>query len=169
VTAKTKNLRLFALLLAIWLFAACERSTHVKVEGGATPVFVFSGSGNLAKLEVYILPVSYENETHPFWTSPAVWRIDAQQGYLRGHSLGGIGKVTYGVIPPGYKQVSPENNQPPPPILPDRIYQVSCDTTNAPHGGAAFQVKEGKARNVDVQLPCFTQQDGKWIKVPCVP
>lgn len=168
MTAKTKNLRLIALLLAIGLFAGCERSTHVKVEGGTTPVFVLSGSGNLAKLEVYLLPISYEKETKPFWTSPAVWRIDAQEGYSSGRSLQDLDKVTYGVVPPGYKQVNPENNQPPPTTLPDRIYEVSCDTTNAPHGAAAFQVKAGRARNVDVELPCFTEQNGKWTKVPCV-
>ena len=168
MTAKIKNLRLFSLLLVAWFFTGCERSTHVTVEGGATPVFVLSGSGNLAKLEVYLLPISYENEAKPFWASPPVWRIDAKQGYSSGRSLIDIDKVTYGVVPPGYKQVNPENNQPPPTIFPHRIYQVSCDTTNAPHGAAAFQVKEGKARNVDVELPCFTQQNGKWMKVPCV-
>jgi hypothetical protein len=168
VTAKTRFLRLLALVLAIWLLAGCERLTRVRVEGEATPVFVLSGSGNLAKLEVYLLPISYENETDPFWTSPAVWRIDVQQGYLRRRSLEDIGKVTYGAVPLGYKQTNPENNQPPPAILPDRIYRVSLETTNAPHGGATFQVGEGKARNVDVELPCFTQQDGKWMKAPCV-
>jgi hypothetical protein len=168
VLSKIAYLKLLAFLLPILLFAGCERSTRVRVEGGVTPVFAFSGSGNLAKLEVYLLPISYENETKPFWTSPAVWRIDAQQGYSRGRSLQDIDKVTYGVVPPGYKQVNPENNQPPPTILPDRIYQVSCDTTNAPHGATAFQVREGKARSVDVELPCFTEQNGGWMKVPCV-
>jgi hypothetical protein len=168
VTAKTRFLRLLALVLAIWLLAGCERLTRVRVEGGATPVFVLSGSGNLAKLEVYLFPISSENETDPFWTSPAVWRIDVQQGYLRRRSLEDIGKVAYGAVPLGYKQTNPENNQPPPPILPDRIYRVSLETTNAPHGGTTFQVKEGKARNVDVELPCFTHQNGKWMKVPCV-
>jgi hypothetical protein len=168
LTAIYRNLKLFTLFLAIWPFAGCERSTHVKVEGGTTPVFSFSGSGNLANFEVYLLPESYENETEPFWTRPAAWRIDAQEGYLRGRTLEEIGKITYGVVPVGYKQVKPENNQPPPPILPSRIYRASCDTTNAPHGGVTFQIKEGKARIVDLELPCFTQQDGKWTKVPCV-
>jgi uncharacterized lipoprotein YajG len=54
VTAKTRNMKLLVLLLIIWLFAGCERSTHVTVEGGSTPVFSFTGSGNLANLEIKI-------------------------------------------------------------------------------------------------------------------
>ena len=73
MTAKTRNLRPFALLLAIGFLAGCERSTHVKVEGGASPVFVISGSGKLASFVVYS-PDFAEKAESPWDENVALWK-----------------------------------------------------------------------------------------------
>src|SRR5215472_14498752 len=94
--------------------AAClrERPTRVELEGAATPVFVLSGGGELASFSVYVLPASPEKMQKPIFEETPVWRIVAQPDWMHGSRVEKIGRLTYGVVPPGYAQDIPGSGAP---------------------------------------------------------
>ena len=173
--AKTRNLRLLALLLPIWFLAGCERLTHVRLEGGATPVFVLTGSGNLNSFSVYLIsPPDYKlGRTvdslfdDSYFTEPVQWRVEVPDG-LHGSPVESLSDLTYGVVPPGYKQKIPAGGSAPPAIIPGRTYFFECSTNNAPGASGAFQVINGKPVPVQVNLPCLQARNGKEVTVACI-
>src|SRR3989442_2620413 len=154
------------LLAVVFIFlGGCrsERSTEVRLEGEALPIFVLSGSGRLAIFTISALP-SEEKISSPYSVMP-LWRIEAESGYLSGRPVEEIGKLTYGRLPAGYKQVYPESNQSPQPILPGTIYEFYFETTGAPHARGLFEVQKGKTVKLDRPAPCFQQHEGQWQQV----
>jgi hypothetical protein len=77
------------------------------VSGGAAPVFAFSGSGNLASFVVYS-PDFAEKAESPWDENLALWKIKPIGGYSNATPIGKLERITYGVVPDGYKQVKPE-------------------------------------------------------------
>jgi hypothetical protein len=166
------------LLLLAWWFSAHyfgERPTYVKVEGGITPVFVLSGSGNLSSFSVYLVSPSdlkigravtglFDDS---FFTEPPVWRIEAQGDLMHGRRVEDVDRVTYGVIPPGYKQKIPPDGSASAANLQGRKYYFHCETTNAPTASGGFQVDNGKANSIVIGLPCLERRDGREMTVPC--
>jgi hypothetical protein len=58
---KVRRLNLLAFLIVTYLVSGCERETTARIEGGATPVFVLTGSGNLNSFSVYLIsPPDYK-------------------------------------------------------------------------------------------------------------
>jgi len=165
VTAKTRNLRPFALLLAIGFLAGCERSTHVKVEGGASPVFVISGSGKLASFVVYS-PDFAEKAESPWDENLAIWEIKATGGHLNGTPVGQLERITYGVLPNGYRQVKPQVGSAPP-LTEGLKYFYDVETTNAPGAAGFLEIRNSQAVPADGPHACFGRKDNKWTRVPC--
>lgn len=165
MTAKIKNLRLFALLLAIGLFAACKRSTHVKVEGGTTPVFVLSGSGNLESFVVYS-PDFAEKAESPWDENLALWKIRPNRERLHGTPVEQPGRITYGLVPDGYRQVRPWDGSAPP-LTEGQKYFYDVETTNAPGAGGFVEIRNSQAVPTDGPHACFGGKDKKWIRVSC--
>jgi hypothetical protein len=165
MTAKTRNMGLFALLLAIWLFAGCERSTHVRVAGGTIPVFAFSGSGNLASFVVYS-PDFAEKAESPWDDNFALWEIKPIGGHSNATPVGKLERITYGVVPDGYKQVKPEVGLAPP-LTAGSKYFYDVETTNAPGTAGYLEIRNSRAVRTDGPHPCFGGKDKKWIRVPC--
>jgi hypothetical protein len=169
VAGKLKDLIFILLLLSIWLFPGCfgERPTHVEVKGGTMPVFILAGSGELSNFSIYLLPPSPETMDKPIFDETPVWRIEALPNWLHGRPVEEISQLTYGVVPPRYKQTISKDGSPPPAIIPGRAYFFDCETTDAPIARGAFQVNAGKAVPVVVRMPCLEVREGKWVTVPC--
>ena len=163
---KAEHLERVALLLLAWCLSGCERPTHVGIEGGTVPVFLFSGSGELAIFVVYG-PDYITKAQSPSDESVAVWKIKATGGYFAGMPVEDLEKITYGVVPDGYIQVKPQVGSAPP-LLERQTYVYWAETTNAPGSGGAFEVREGRAVPTNVQGPCFESKEGKWVRVPCL-
>jgi hypothetical protein len=165
VTAKIGNLRLFSLLLATWFLTGCERSTHVTVEGGATPVFVISGSGKLASFVVYS-PDFAEKAESPFDENFALWEIKPTGGHLSATPVGQLERITYGVVPEGYSQVRPKVGSAPP-LREGQKYFYWAETTNAPWAQGFLEIRNSQAVPTDGPGLCFGRKDNKWIRVTC--
>lgn len=163
--AKIENLRPIAFLLVAWFFAGCERSTHIRIEGGTAPVFVLSGSGELAIFVVYG-PDYITKAENPFDESFALWEIKPSAGYLAGTPVGELKRITYGVVPDGYVQVRPQLGSAPP-LMEGQKYFYSADTTDATGVAGFVEIRNARAVPTQVQGPCFGRRDKKWIRVPC--
>ena len=121
-----------------------ERPTQVKLEGGERPVFVLSGSGTLEDLVVY-----GPKQREMFGDrSNALWEILPKKG-LKRRGVEELGRITYGIVPAGYKQVYPERSAPPPLLVPGVRYEYWFITVNAPHARKDFEIRDGKA----VEIP----------------
>jgi len=165
VTAKTRNLGLFSLLLAAWLYAGCERSTHVRVEGGTTPVFVISGSGKLASFVVYS-PDFAEKAESPWDENFALWKIKPIGGHLSATPVGKLERITYGLVPDGYRQVKPPVGSAPP-LTEGQKYFYDVETHNAPGTAGFLEIRNSQAVATDGPHVCFGGEGKKWIRVPC--
>jgi hypothetical protein len=154
----------------------CERSTQVRLEGGTSPVFLLSGSGNVTDFSVYIVSRSDFSlgrtvdspSSESFFTQPAVWRIETRGGVIHVPAIKDIGQVTYGVVPKGYTQSVPSDGSVPPPILQGKQYFFDCVTVNAPGTRGFFQLIDGKVVPSQINLPCITARNGKEVTVPCL-
>jgi hypothetical protein len=133
-------------LIPLLLFmATCERPTVVKLGGGNPPTFTLSGSGELGDLRIYGPKQRDVGSDLSF----AMWEIMPVNGYLEGEPIERLGKITYGVVPKGYKQIYPENDAPAPALVPGQKYEYWFQTINAPHARGYFEIKDGKA----VEIP----------------
>ena len=165
------------MLLASFAMSGCdfEQATQVAVSGDSKPAFALSGSGTLGAFTIYIVsPDDYklgrtmnDFSLDSFFTQPAVWRIQAQAGYLQGNALRKIRRINYGVIPSGYKQTIPADGSAPQAILAGRDYFFDCDTVNAPGSRGSFQLQNNKMVATKIQLPCQEMQGGKETTVRC--
>ena len=165
VTAKIRKVRVVLLLLIAWSLMGCERTTQVKIKGGTTPVFVLSGSGELAIFTVYG-PDYITKSEKPFDEDFALWEIRPPGGYLAGAHIEDLGSVTYGVVPPGYEQVKPQVGSPPP-LTEGQRYFFHVDTTDAPGAAGFVEIRNSQALQTHGGAPCFGGKDGKWVRAPC--
>lgn len=153
-----------AILLAL-LITGCERPTRVRIEGDAIPVFVLSGSGEVAIFTVYS-PDYMTKAAEPDDENFALWRISATSGYFGGAYIGQLGRITYGVVPPGYTQQRPFVGAAPP-LTGDGKYSYFVETTDAPGAGGYFEIRNSRASAASGSGPCFQTKNQKWINVPC--
>jgi hypothetical protein len=152
-----------------------ERPTQLRLEGGSSPVFLLSGSGDVADFSVYIVSPSDFSfgrtveslSLKSFFSQPAVWQIESQGGMFHARAVENIGRLTYGVVPQGYKQSTPSDGSAPPPILQGKQYFFDCATVNAPGTRGSFQLIDGKVVLSQINLPCTQARNGKQITVPC--
>jgi tellurite resistance protein TerC len=121
-----------------------QRATRIRMESGNPPVFVLTGSGSLAHLLI-CRSRREDGDVLDF----AMWEIEPVGGYQNGRLVEEIGAITYGVVPPGYKQSYPENGATPPALQPGNKYEYWFDTTNAPHARSYFVIRD--ARAIEVQ------------------
>ena len=87
-----------ASLATVSFLAACERSTHVRIEGSAQPVFVLSGSGRLCSFVVYS-PEYSQKAKSPWDEDLALWKIDVAEENSTGTPVGSLDRIVYGVFP----------------------------------------------------------------------
>jgi len=152
-------------MLTLILSGCLEVPTQVKLEGSQIPVFALAGTGNLGSFSIYSLPPEEKLKSRD--QIKLLWKIMSEPNGSAGYSLRAVGKVTYGVVPKGYKQVFPETGASPEGIVPGARYSFYCETTNAPHAGGLFALKNGLAIKLNERVPCFEEQAGKSVRVPC--
>ena len=160
-------IRTCGVVLVALFVAGCERPTNVRIEGGATPVFVLSGSGEVAVFTVYS-PDYATKAAEPDDENFALWRISATRGYFGGTYIGRLGKIVYGVVPPGYTQLRPLAGAPPA-LTSDGKYSYFVETTDAPGAGGYLEIRNSRAYATGGSGPCFRSENQKWINVPCLP
>ena len=146
------------------LLTACERSTHVRIKGGARPSFVLSGSGRLCSFVVYS-PEFAQKAQSPWDEDLALWKITVADGRSTGTPVGRL-QIIYGVLPEGYIQIRPKTGSAP--LLKEGekyFYQVT--TTGAPGAGGYLEIRNSQAISTDGPPVCFGGESRKWVPVPC--
>jgi hypothetical protein len=127
---------LAVLLLATLCCAECERDTEISVKGGNPPVFEFSGNGNLVFLSVSDdSPNKVEERSGGF-----LWKITPESG---NSYVNRLPPITYGQVPPGFKQEIPADGAPPP-LIEGKYYQVSAPAYNANGDWVYILIRNGK-------------------------
>ena len=135
------------------------------IEGGTTPVFAFSGNGKLASFVIYSPDFAQKAES-PWDQNFALWKIKPIREHLNGTPIEDLRRITYGVVPEGYRQVKPEVGSAPP-LTEGQKYFYDVETTNAPGAAGFVEIRNSKAVPTEGPHPCFGGKDKKWIRVPC--
>lgn len=171
-----KILHLLTTIFGCFSIVGCywERPTQVRLEGPG-PVFVLSGSGRLSSFSVYVVSPPDLNfgrtvdslSLDSFFTQPAVWHIESQADVSDGRVVSDIARLSYGIVPYGYKQSAPLDGLAPPPIAPGRQYFFDCNTVNASGSSGSFQLVNNKVLCSQIHLPCLQARDEKQMTVPC--
>ncbi len=131
-------LTFFVVLLTV-LNVACERATTLTFEGGNPPKFVMTGSGSLGLLRVR----GPERQREALGeTAFLYWEIEPATPNSD-RSVEKMGAITYGQVPPGYKQIYPENGMAPP-LIEEKVYNIRIAANNAPGIIKDFMIKNGK-------------------------
>lgn len=165
MTTKIRTLTILGLILVAESLSGCERPTHVKLEGGAAPVFELSGSGAVAIFTVYS-PDYITKAEKPDDENFALWEIKPSAGHLRGTWIRDLGSITYGVVPAEYVQAIPKVGSPPP-LTEGQRYFFTVDTTNAEGAAGFVEIRNSQAIQTHGGGPCFGLKDGKWFRAPC--
>lgn len=155
---------MFVLLALSCFLTACERTTHVRIQGTSAPVFWVSGSGRLACLTVYS-PDFPEKAKSPSDEDFAVWKIGPKDGHS-GLPLGQLGQIAYGAVPEGYQQLKPSVGSAP--FLKEgEKYFYELNTTDAPGAAGYLEIRNSQASATDGPGICFGSEGNKWIRTRC--
>jgi hypothetical protein len=133
-------------LIGLFLGSACERRTAVTIEGGNVPKFHLSGTGRLGEALIFDPAEEAIAKTDPFDRTHAIWDIvrGTQDEPLRVQDL----TITYGIVPPGYKQLKPTGGAELPSLIAGKRYRYSFVTVDAPWAAGYFEIRDNKATEV---------------------
>ena len=152
-------------LVECFLTGCGEWPTSVRIEGGTAPAFSLSGGGDVAIFTVYS-PDYMTKAKCPGDEDFALWKIKPSGGYLHGTYIPKLGSITYGVVPEDYVQIRPKDGTPPP-LKEGQKYFYFVETTNAAGAGGYLEIKNSRAVETTGSGPCFQDNYGKWVLVPC--
>jgi hypothetical protein len=152
-----KHLALLALLLPI----GCEIDTRLKVSKENPPKFIFTGRVGLAQFFVsgpYTLDELKLVTGQKGWAEEnlskvksmvdrKLWQLDPAVRALEAE----IHPIAYGIVPPGFSQVYPTNNQPAAPLLEGRYYRVIAARYSSDGRNIDFVIQNGKAVEVSLE------------------
>jgi hypothetical protein len=127
-------------IILVLTMSSCEWDTSVRLEGGNPPVFVLSGSGGLDYVVIHGNRQLRQNEGDRDF---AMWEVQASDPHWK-RGVRSIGSVTYGKAPAGYKQIYPENDEVPPPLVEGVQYEYWFQTSDANGARGYFRIKNGK-------------------------
>jgi len=105
------------------------------------PTFQLGGSGRLIFFAVYE-PVQGRRTTVD---DPKMWEIRPTSENL----ISKLPPITYGIVPAGFRQITPSDGAPPPPLVEGRVYKAGGPAFNANGKSIRLTIREGKA----VKLP----------------
>jgi hypothetical protein len=159
---------LLAIILVLLSSSACERRTEARLEGGNPPIFSISaGTGR-----VWVISIGeYQmNKTsNAARGKDEIWRVEPKRdksGELLGKQASEIGKVTYGVVPEGYVQITPTNDSPPP-LAPGKYYSYEFKAEKGMAASGDFAILDGSAVRVKINHLCMADDGKEKIEVPC--
>ena len=136
---------LFTAGIAIWFVTVgCEIDTKAHVDGKNPPTIKLSGNGKINFLRVMQEPF----EANFFEKAKGgLWQIEPR-GDTREKMIFQYPPIKYGEVPPGFVQVVPEDNSPPPTLEEGKTYRVWAPTYNANGGDVSFAIESGKSVEV---------------------
>jgi hypothetical protein len=135
------------LLIAVYGLAACEDRTTVSITAPQNPpTFKLSGSGGVF-LFIFIGPHSTLEEIGSNQEVHNIWRVSPVEGTNITASY--LPTLTYGQVPPGFRQDVPASGSPPP-LEEGKFYSVRTPTHGANFQALCFKMEGGNA----VELPC---------------
>ena len=151
-------------IACVLLLSSCEPATRAKIEGGNPPVFsIWSGTGKLWMIS--IIEYIGDKSLKPSQRDHKLWRIDAD-GTESAQYPSTIGKITYGIVPRGYHQSVPSAGAPPP-LTPGKYYSYWIASENGMPARGDFEIRNGSALAATIQRPCYREESGKEIELPC--
>lgn len=119
---------------------ACERPLTIAITKDSNPPsFELSGSGSLVFFTVFEV---FPDQT-PSVDDPVMWKIEPTKDI----TISSVPEITYGVVPPGFTQITPTSG-PPPPLLEGKLYQLGGPAHYADGGSIRITIKEGKTVKV---------------------
>ena len=135
-----------ALLVVLMpVVSGCDSQTHVTIEGGATPIFMVTGRGNIQVITVSGPDFANPKKPEPdsYYTKP-YWEI-APKGEYDVKRLEESGGLVYGKVPDGFRQVVPENDATPSPLPEDEFLTFQLRVANGNSlGGVRFVIHNKK-------------------------
>lgn len=145
---RVRQLSLAFLLVAIFMLLACEVDMSIKIDRQNPPSFSLSGSGRLISFGVTEVPP--ENQTQTIQrrsdVNLPIWSIEPT---VADNKIWNLPVITYGKVPPGFRQQFPLDGSPPVPLVEGKIYEAG-----------------GGAHGANGRLIWFKIQDGKTVEIP---
>ena len=147
------------LVLFSALSLGCQEHMTIKMSEAVPPVFRFQASRftHFKHLSFFIvIELAPGNEKIPAYETPpaenkTVWWIfpdDSEQG-----SYENLPQFTYGTLPPGWKQKTPEQGKPPA-LIEGKFYEAGGPQIEVPWGFMRFTIQNGKA----VRVPLYREE-----------
>jgi hypothetical protein len=148
-----------ALFLVLSLSTACGTPPTIHMNENVPPSFHFSGSRFAHHKYVaffVVIELAPENEELPAYANTSVknktiwwiWPNDSANGQLQNLPV-----ITYGQVPSGWIQKTPQDGEPPP-LLEGRVYEAGGPQISVPHAFMRFTIRGGKA----VRLPLYQDE-----------
>ena len=138
---RTFSIAIGLLILSLLSFGlgACEIDTRASISDNKNPpTFRLSGSGQLGVFIVVGPFASVEDQESYRPDVHAIWKISP----LKYEYIDNVPPITYGVVPDGFKQITPASG--PPPLLEEgKFYSVTAPSTNAGFRRLCFKVEGG--------------------------
>jgi hypothetical protein len=134
-----RHIFLIASLIVLITFTSCERDMTLTLDAANPPTFKLSGSGRLIFFKVSE-PVQGRLSKID---DPAMWEIRPTDD----NQISKLPAITYGVLPAGFRQLTPIAGVPPP-LVEGKVYEAGGPAFNANGGTIRFTIKDGKAMEI---------------------
>jgi hypothetical protein len=141
---------LAGLLLASYGLYAWLTNDVTKItvrDGGEKPVFELAGRGRMLNA-LFLSPHQRPTNSQG---SFILWQINFAGDPAQAKSVSTVGFIEYGVVPPGFKQIRPERDEPPPPLRTGEKYHLQVTTQNTSRGQFRFEMRDGKAVEIPLE------------------
>ena len=147
------------LILLAALSLGCQEHMTIKMSEAVPPVFTFQASRltHFKHLSFFVvIELAPGNEKIPAYESSLVkdktlWWIfpeDSERGVYEN-----LPEFTYGTVPTGWKQKTPEQG-PPPTLVEGKFYEAGGPQIELPWGYMRFTIRNGKA----VRVPMYREE-----------
>lgn len=133
------KLLIISLMMLVTL-TSCERDMTLTLDGANPPTFKLSGSGRLIFFAVSEVPQERPSKID----DPKLWEIRP----INENLISKLPAITYGVVPEGFRQLTPIAGVPPP-LVEGRMYKAGGPAFNANGASIRFTIKDGTA----VEIP----------------
>ena len=131
------------LFVTLFVTGACKTDMTLKVSGGNPPTFGYSGSGKLGFFrvreaswdEIKLMPAQRSEDQLIVWE---IWPVSADT------RIRNLPQITYGKIPPGFRQTIPDHGGPPA-LVEGKLYRAGGPAPDASGGILYFTIRKGQA------------------------
>jgi hypothetical protein len=158
------NRKLIPPVISIILFSAlslgCQEHMTIKMRPAVPPVFTFQASRftHFKHLSFFIvIELAPGNEKIPAYESPPVenktiWWLFPEDSERSGYE--NLPEFTYGTVPHGWTQKTPDRGVPPPALVEGKFYEAGGPQIEVPWGHMRFTIRNGKA----VRVPLYREE-----------